>query len=118
MSQHTLMQITTNRDGVVSRRSFMRSMGVGTAGLAADGAHPRAVYQLHTGYLPSGAIKYPAFGAAVSKELGVPDFELPYFVSVGGWFNNGVGSGFLGMRYAPFVVAEPNRMPGNSQITV
>ena len=27
-----------------------------------EGAHPRAVYQLKTGYLPSGAVKYPSFG--------------------------------------------------------
>src|SRR6516162_8463378 len=31
-----------------------------------EGAHPRAVYQLHTGYLPTGGVKYPAFGALVS----------------------------------------------------
>jgi hypothetical protein len=204
MSKHTLMQIRTARDGVVSRRSFLRTMGTGTASLAAagafgwkeavtvhaeelrkqgmacillfmnggpsqfetfdpkpghanggptkaidtalsgvqlaadwtnlakqmkdialirsmsnkEGAHPRAVYQLHTGYLPSGAIKYPSFGALVSKELGQTDFELPYFVSVGGRFNNTAGAGFLGMRYAPFAVGDPNRMPSNSQITV
>lgn len=81
-----------------------------------EGAHPRAVYQLHTGYLPSGAIKYPAFGSMVSKELAPADFELPYFVSVGNRFNNSAGSGFLGMKYAPFVVADANRMPSNSEL--
>lgn len=204
MSEHMLMQVQTSRDGVVSRRSFLRSMSAGTAGLAAagalgwkeavtvhaeelrkqgmacillfmnggpsqfetfdpkpghanggptkaidtavsgiqlaehwtslakqmkdvalirsmtnkEGAHPRAVYQMHTGYLPSGAIKYPSLGAIVGKELGQPDFELPYFVSVGGRFGNTAGAGFLGMRYAPLVVNDPNRMPSNSQITV
>lgn len=82
-----------------------------------EGAHPRAVYQLHTGYLPSGAIKYPAFGSVVSKELGQADFELPYFVSVGNRFNNTAGSGFLGMKYAPFVVNDPNRLPNNAALT-
>lgn len=81
-----------------------------------EGAHPRAVYQMHTGYLPSGAIKYPAFGAVASKELGQADFELPYFVSVGNRFNNTAGSGFLGMRYAPLVVNDANRMPNNSEV--
>src|SRR5262249_47502575 len=38
MSQHTLMQVTTTRDGVVSRRSFLRTLGVGAAGAAAAGA--------------------------------------------------------------------------------
>lgn len=83
-----------------------------------EGAHPRAVYQMHTGYLPSGAIKYPAFGSIVAKELGDPNFELPYFVSIGGRFNNAAGAGFLGMRYAPLSVLDPNRMPSNSQLTV
>src|SRR4051812_28627038 len=38
MSEHTLMQIQTSADGVVSRRSFLRTMGAGTAGFAAAGA--------------------------------------------------------------------------------
>jgi hypothetical protein len=81
-----------------------------------EGAHPRAVYQLHTGYLPSGAVKYPSFGAIVSKELGQENFELPYFVSVGGRFFNTAGAGFLGMKYAPFSVGDPNRMPSNAEL--
>ena len=201
MSRHTLMQVRTNRHGVVSRRSFLRTVGVGAATVGAlgwkeavtlhaeelrksgmscillfmnggpsqfetfdpkpgqtnggptkaidtnvsgvqiaehwpnlarqmkeiclirsmsnkEGAHPRAVYQLHTGYLPSGAVKYPSFGAVVSKELGRPDFELPYYVNIGGRFNNSAGAGFLGMRYAPFAVIDPNRMPNNAELTV
>src|SRR5438876_1459716 len=38
MSEHTLMHVRTSGDGVVSRRSFLRTMGAGTAGLAAAGA--------------------------------------------------------------------------------
>ncbi|HLW64926.1 MAG TPA: DUF1501 domain-containing protein [Gemmataceae bacterium] len=83
-----------------------------------EGAHPRAVYQLHTGYLPSGAVKYPSFGAVVGKELGLQDFELPYFVNIGNRFNNTAGSGFLGMKYAPFVIGDPNKMPNNAELTV
>ena len=79
-----------------------------------EGAHPRAVYQLHTGYLPTGGVKYPAFGALVSKEIGQPDFELPYFVSIGNRFFNTSGAGFLGMKYAPFAVNDPARMPNNT----
>src|SRR4029077_9721551 len=45
-----------------------------------EGAHPRAVYQLHTGYLPSGAVKYPSFGAIAGEELGQLDCELPHLV--------------------------------------
>jgi hypothetical protein len=204
MSEHTLMHVTTGSHGVVNRRSFLRTMGAGTAGLAAagafgwkeavtahaeelrkngmsciflfmnggpsqfetfdpkpgttnggptraidtavsgiqiaenwpelarqmkdvalirsmtnkEGAHPRAIYQMHTGYLPSASVKYPSLGAAISKELGASEFELPYYVSVGPPIANVAGAGFLGMRYAPFLVADPNRMPGNSQLPV
>jgi hypothetical protein len=83
-----------------------------------EGAHPRAVYQLHTGYLPSGAVKYPSFGAVVGKELGLQDFELPYFVNIGNRLNNSAGCGFLGMKYAPFVIGDPNKMPNNAELTV
>src|SRR5260370_40257867 len=80
-----------------------------------EGAHPRAVYQLHTGYLPSGAVKYPSFGAIASKELGQENFELPYFVSVRGRFFNKAGAGLLGMQNAPFPVGGPHRMPSNAE---
>jgi hypothetical protein len=79
-----------------------------------EGAHPRAVYQLKTGYLPSGAAKYPAFGAVVSKELAPADFDLPSFVSVGR--RDTIGSGFLGMQFAPFTVQNPNQMPSNVEL--
>jgi hypothetical protein len=80
-----------------------------------EGAHPRAVYQLHTGYVPSGVVKYPTFGSVVAERLGDPDFDLPHFVSVGNR-TTGIGSGFLGMKYAPFVVADPARMPANTEL--
>src|SRR5437762_5195024 len=152
MSHHTLMQVQTNQHGVVDRRTFLRTVGVGAATVSAlgwkeavtlhaeelrkngmacillfmnggpsqfetfdpkpdtknggptkaidtavpgiriaehwphvaermkdvalvrsmtskEGAHPRAVYQLHTGYLPSGAVNYPTFGAVAAKGL-------------------------------------------------
>jgi hypothetical protein len=79
-----------------------------------EGAHPRAVYQLHTGYLPAGGVKFPSFGAIAAKELGPPDFDLPHFVSVGR--RNNIGAGFLGMQFAPFTVQNPNQMPSNVQL--
>src|SRR5258708_823746 len=197
MSLHSLMQVRTDASGVVSRRTFLRSVAVGAAaagtlgwkdavtlqaeelrkqGMACillfmnggpsqfetfdpkpdtknggptkaidtaingiqiaenwpavaaqmkeialirsmtnkEGAHPRAVYQLHTGYLPSGGVKYPAFGALASKEIGQPDSELPYFVSIGNRFFNSTGAGFLGMKYAPFAINDPARLPNNT----
>jgi hypothetical protein len=195
MSLQSLVQVRTGRDGVLSRRTFLRSVAAGTAGLGLvgfkdamtlhaeelrkrgmacvllfmrggpsqfetfdpkpgtsiggpttaidtavsgieiaeqwpnvakamkeialvrsmtnrEGEHQRATYQLHTGYAPAGGIKHPAFGALVAAELGPKDFDLPHFVSVGNRFTT-IGSSFLGMRYAPFVVGNPSQMPGN-----
>ena len=77
-----------------------------------EGQHERAAFQLHTGYVPSGSVKYPALGSIVASEIGQHDFDLPNFVSVGGR-GAGIGSGFLGMQVAPFIVGNPNTMPSN-----
>ena len=59
-----------------------------------EGAHPRAKYNLHTGYREGqGGLVYPSLGAIASAELGDPNAAVPNFVSVG---NRGFGSGFLG----------------------
>lgn len=74
-----------------------------------EGSHPRATYQMHTGYLPAGSVKHPALGSCVAQQLGDPESELPSFVSIGGT----LGSGFLGMDYEPFVVGNPGQLPAN-----
>ncbi len=202
MALQSLMQVQTGREGVLSRRTFLRNLAVGAAGFGAvswkdavilqaaelrkqgracillfmtggpsqfetfdpkpgtktggptkaiataangiqiaegwtnvakamndialirsmtnkEGAHPRAQYQLHTGYVPSGSIKYPSLGSLVASELGDPEFDLPHFVSVTG--NRGsvvssIGSGFLGMKVAPFLVANPLQLPNNTTL--
>lgn len=77
-----------------------------------EGEHQRATYQLHTGYVPTGSVKYPALGSIVAAELAPSEFDLPHYVSIGGRFAS-VGSGFLGMRVAPFQVANPSQLPAN-----
>jgi hypothetical protein len=81
-----------------------------------EGAHPRAQYQLHTGYVPSGSIKYPSLGSLVASELGDPEFDLPNFVSVSGpnGVANSIGSGFLGTKVAPFLVSNAQQLPSNT----
>jgi hypothetical protein len=74
-----------------------------------EGNHQRATYQLHTGYVPSGSIKHPSFGACVAQQLRDPDLDLPSVVSVGPT----IGAGFLGVDYEPFVVQDPGRLPQN-----
>lgn len=71
-----------------------------------EGAHARAKYNLHTAYREGqGGVVYPSIGSTVAKELGDPNFPLPNFVSVG---NRSYGAGFLGTRYQPLVVNNPN----------
>src|SRR4051812_18129587 len=70
-----------------------------------EAAHPRAVYQLKTGYVPSGGIKFPSFGSLVAKEIGPAEFDLPSFVSIGR--RDTIGSGFLRMRYVPVFRLDP-----------
>lgn len=86
-----------------------------------EGQHDRAVYQLHTGYIPSGSIKHPALGCNIARELSPPDRELPAVVSIGNGRAAGVGgsgAGFLGVDYEPFHVAAPGAMPENVTASV
>jgi hypothetical protein len=75
-----------------------------------EGNHGRATYLLHTSYPPSGGIVHPGFGSLVAQQLGEADFDLPHFVSISG---QTIGPSFLDMRYAPFVVTDPNQPPDN-----
>jgi hypothetical protein len=90
--------------GVTRDLTIIRSM------TSKEGNHGRATYLLHTGYAPSGGIVHPGIGSVVAKELGPEDFDLPHFVSIQG---QSVGSSFLGVPFAPFVVTDPNRPPDN-----
>ena len=85
-----------------------------------EGEHQRAVYQMHTGYIPSGSVKHPSLGACVAKELAPPDRELPSVVAIGDRGPNGIGAGFLGVDYEPFQIAGRNvgNVPDNVAPTV
>lgn len=72
-----------------------------------EGSHGRAMFLMHTGYIPNPSVKYPSLGAIVSHEKGKKDFDLPNFVSLGG---PSEGAGFFGPQHAPFVVrAKPGQ---------
>jgi hypothetical protein len=197
MTVHSVMHVQTGRDGVLSRRTFLRGVGAGAAGLGLlgwrdavalhadelrrqgracillfmrggpsqfetfdpkpgaatggptqavstaapgvriaegwtrlarelgdvalvrsltnrEGEHARAIYQLHTGYAPGGAVRHPTFGATAAREVAPQDFDLPAFVRVGRAL--APGSGFLGPAYAPFVVPDPNRLPAHVRL--
>src|SRR6185312_814271 len=72
-----------------------------------EGAHPRASYNMHTGYREGqGGLVYPSLGAIVARETGKTDSSIPGFVSIG---NRNYGSGFLGPKYQPLLVQDPTR---------
>ncbi len=87
-----------------------RELAVVRSMTSKEGNHGRATYLLHTSYAPSGGIVHPGFGSVVANEIGPEDFDLPHFVSIQG---ASIGSSFLSVRYAPFVVTDPNRPPDN-----
>jgi uncharacterized protein (DUF1501 family) len=72
-----------------------------------EGAHPRAKYNLHTGYREGqGGLVYPSLGAIVAKEIGSADAAVPNFVSIG---NRSYGAGFIGPKYQPLIVQDPTK---------
>ena len=86
---------------LMNHGAIVRSMTTG------EGAHGRAKYYMHTGYKEGvGGLVYPSLGAIVAKEIGKQDSALPNYVSIG---NRSYGSGFLGARHQPLVVADPAR---------
>ena len=72
-----------------------------------EGDHGRGTHLMTTGQPPMGAIDYPTIGAALAKELGNIEDELPNYISIApfrGLTNDAVGSGFLGPRHSPLIV--------------
>lgn len=80
-----------------------------------EGAHPRATYLMHTGYLPTASVKYPTFGSFVAQQVGDVAHELPSFVRIGDNRQGGVnGAGILGVDYEPFVLPAAGGLPRNT----
>ena len=42
-----------------------------------EGSHPRATYQMHTGYVPSGSVKHPSLASGIVQQIG--DIETVKF---------------------------------------
>jgi uncharacterized protein (DUF1501 family) len=88
--------------------AFIRSM------TSREGNHERAQYFLHTGYVPSGSVKYPGIGSIVASELSDPTFDLPHYIAIGGGAQ--YSASYLGTAFNPFLVNDPNRMPFNVEL--
>ena len=79
-----------------------------------EGDHARATHMMRTGHAAGGAIRHPALGAALAKELSEPADKLPNYVSVvpqrvGN--SDAYGAGYLGPRYGPLVVDATQSTP-------
>jgi hypothetical protein len=79
-----------------------------------EGSHPRATYLLHTGYLPTASVKFPAFGSLVAQQVPHAELDLPAFVRIGGNLQNGAGGGILGIEYDPFLMPVAGKLPTNT----
>lgn len=87
---------------------LIRGMSTGNS------VHERARILMHTGYNPNGTVQYPSVGNVASCEMGLPDAELPNFVSIYAG-SDGLGSGplhrstpsYLGPKHAPVPVNDP-----------
>ena len=99
---------------VMDKVALIRSMN------SKEGAHPRASFLMHTGYLPTASVKYPTLGSLVAHEIGDHEFDLPSFVRIGG---RGPGqtdtAGLLGVDFDPFAMQsqEVGRLPQNTTLT-
>jgi len=93
---------------IMDRIALVRSM------TNKEGSHPRATYQMHTGYVPSGSVKHPSLGSCIAQQISDSQSELPSFVSVG----STQGAGFLGMDFEPFIVNNPGQIPSNVGLPV
>jgi hypothetical protein len=71
-----------------------------------EGDHGRAMQHVRSGYLPQGAIEFPAIGALIAKEREQAEAELPSYVCVTprGMTPASLSSGYLGPRFAPLIV--------------
>jgi uncharacterized protein (DUF1501 family) len=96
---------------VMHEAALIRSM------TSKEGSHPRASYLLHTGYLPTASVKYPAFGSIVSQQIAHASLELPAYVRVGNGLQNGSGGGILGIEYDPFLMPVAGKLPTNTAPT-
>jgi hypothetical protein len=86
-----------------------------------EGDHGRATRFVKTGYLPQGAIHFPAIGSLVAHEIGNRELDLPNYVSVARSNNSlGLGGGFLGPQYSPLSIAEraQNATPSATDLKV
>ncbi len=88
----------------------MKRLAVVRSMTTKEGNHDRGAYLMHTGYAPQPTVAHPSMGSIVASEIPSPEFDLPSFISIGGPSHD---AGFLGPKFNPFVVQNPQRPPEN-----
>jgi hypothetical protein len=81
-----------------------------------EGSHPRASFLLHTGYLPTAAIKHPSIGSIAAHQIGDKESDLPNFVRVGRGVRHGSNGGLLGAQYNALELPTPGSPPTNAAL--
>jgi len=78
--------------------------------------HYDAKYFLHTGYKRTTEFEHPAIGCIASSQIGLPDDEMPAFVTIDAGFDRPDGGrlyrsvpSYLGPSHAPLAVNDPNK---------
>ena len=79
-----------------------------------QGAHAQGNYFMHSSYVMRGTIRHPGIGAWLQKLDGRPNRTLPGSVRVGG--GSAGGGGFMGPKFSPLVLGNPNEGLRNSKI--
>lgn len=77
--------------------------------------HYDAKYFLHTGYKRTTAFEHPAIGCIASAEVGLPDDDMPAFVTIDAGFDRPDGGrlyrsvpSYLGPQHGPLAVNDPS----------
>ena len=80
-----------------------------------EGNHDRGTYLMHTGYIPNPTVVHPSWGSVCAYELGdqAKNLDLPHCIAIN---QPGMGAGFLGMSFSPFVIQNPNAPIANLKL--
>lgn len=77
--------------------------------------HYDAKYFLHTGYKRTTAFEHPSIGSIASSQVGMPDDDMPAFVTIDAGFDRADGGrlyrsvpAYLGPEHAPLAVHDPH----------
>ncbi len=85
--------------GMANELAVVRSLNTST------GAHEPGRYLMRTNYKKIASTRHPGLGSWLHRMNGKPHRELPATVQIGG----GVGPGYLGAKFAPVPIGDPNK---------